>query len=114
MSEKQPEKSHLLHKILRNNLLIIGFFVALIWTYATLALCINVYQTTLSEKQEILSEYTIEAKKIINRATLHAEQIAKSSYIIQHLKQTPTGVDEVLEFFKKLIPLYNYFNRFKV
>ncbi len=100
MSEKQPEKSRLLHKVLRNNLLIIGFFVVLIWVYATINACQSVYQAELSKKQEILNEYTIEAKKIIISATIHSEQIAKSSYIIQHLKKKPNGIDELLEFFE--------------
>ena len=99
MTEQQPEKSSLLHKVLRNNLLIIGFFVALIWIYATVTACQGVYRAELSKKQEILSEYTVEAKKIINSATIHSEQIAKSTYIIQHLKTEPAGMDEMLEFF---------------
>lgn len=99
MEKKQPKKSSLLHKILRNNLQIIGFFVVLIWISATVSVCYNTYHREMEKHQTVLTEYTNLARETINTAVTHSEHIVKSDYILNHLNQTELSLIEILEFF---------------
>lgn len=99
MSEKQPEKSSLIHKILRNNLLIIGFFVVLIWTYATVSLCYNTYHKEMEKHETAVNEYADLARETISTAITHSEHIVRSNYILENLNRADLSVTEMLEFF---------------
>lgn len=97
---KKPEKSSLLNKILHSNLLIVGFFVMLVWMYATVTSCYFTYHNKTEKYQSSLNDYTNLARETINTAVTHSEHIIKSSFMEEQLENTELSTSEMLEFYE--------------
>lgn len=96
---KAVHEKRLLNRIIFHNVRIIVSFVLLIWIFVTAFFCYTSYQTKTLQYEDILEQYATDVKEEINRAILHTEHIAKSSYISDGLQKKSFTMVEALEFF---------------
>lgn len=81
------------------------FFVILVWVYITLSMCQSAYQNEKEKYLEILHQYAADAQEDINRAVIHTEHIAKSTFISNGLKQESPTISEMIEFYDRALEI---------